>query len=138
MPDVFTNFKQLETLDISNTDLGGVIPTSLFNIPTIETVNLSSTRISGSIPTSLSNASSLQKLYLNDMPAIRGNLPSPGRGQLTSLTELLVQNSGLSGSMPESICALRSEYYLDTLAADCSGASPSMLCNFPDCCTQCY
>jgi len=139
LPDIFGNLKQLETFDVSNTDLAGVIPTSLFSIPTIETVNLSSNgKISGSVPNSLSNANSLKKLYLHNMPALRGNLPSPGQGRLTSLTELLVQNSGLSGSMPASICALRSDYFLDTLEADCLGSSASMQCNFPDCCTQCF
>eukprot|EP00526_Cylindrotheca_closterium_P005926 CAMPEP_0113636168 /NCGR_PEP_ID=MMETSP0017_2-20120614/18875_1 /TAXON_ID=2856 /ORGANISM="Cylindrotheca closterium" /LENGTH=580 /DNA_ID=CAMNT_0000547023 /DNA_START=72 /DNA_END=1814 /DNA_ORIENTATION=- /assembly_acc=CAM_ASM_000147 len=138
LPNIFRDLRQLETFDASNTDLGGTIPTTLFGVPTLETVNLSSSRMSGSVPNTLSNASNLRKLYLNDMPNLRGNLPSPGQGRLTSLTELLVQRTGLTGSMPTSICALRSDYFLDTLEADCIGSSPSMQCNFPDCCTGCF
>ncbi|CAJ1947855.1 unnamed protein product [Cylindrotheca closterium] len=138
LPNIFRNLQQLETFDASNTDLGGTIPTALFNIPTLETVNLSNSRLSGSIPNTLSNAGNLQKLYLNDMPNLRGNLPSPGQGRLGSLTELLVHRTGLTGSMPTSICALRSDSFLDTLEADCLGGSPKLQCDFPDCCTRCY
>lgn len=138
LPNIFDNMKQLETFDMSGTSIAGDIPSNLFNIPTLQMVNLSSSSMSGNLPTTLGNASSLKTLHLYDMPNLRGSVPSPGQGQLTNLRELLLQNTGLSGSMPISICALRSNSMLDTLEASCLGSLPSLQCDYPDCCSRCY
>lgn len=139
IPNIFRDYKQLETFDVSSAiALQGSIPSSVFSVPTLKNAHFSDTKLSGRIPTSFLQAGQLQSFHLNDCPNIVGSIPAPQTGQLENLVEFLVQGTGLTGSMPSSICALREDYILDQLEADCLGASPQLKCSFPDCCTTCF
>jgi hypothetical protein len=138
LPNIFGNLNQLETFEMSKTEVEGQIPSSLFSIPAIQNVYMSETKLAGAIPAAFGNAEKLKLFHVNDSPSITGPIPPVGLGRLENLEEFLVQGTGVTGSMPDSICALRTDHRLDHLEADCEGGAPVIQCQFPDCCTMCY
>lgn len=56
-------------------------------------------------------------------------------GQMVNLRVLTLHGNSLTGTMPDEICALRSDHELKTLEADCDGSNPKVACS---CCTKCY
>ena len=137
IPDVFENYRQLDFFDISNTDLAGTIPKTIFAIPTLRLAYMSNCSLSGSIPKQYADPPELRDLYL-DSNNITGKVPPIKSGQLEKLSEFLLQDNGISGTMPKSICDLRSNFILDDLWTDCGGASPEIECEFPECCNRCF
>jgi hypothetical protein len=137
IPDVFGKYERLDFFDLSGNLLGGTIPRSVFEIPTIRLVYLHNCTLTGTIPTEFSRPPLLRDLYLNGNQ-ITGTIPSIAKGELELLNELLLQNTRISGTMPESICNLRQNFILDDLWTDCSGPSPEVFCPFPDCCNRCF
>merc|ERR1719343_323157 len=98
---------------------------------------MSNCSLSGSIPRQYANPPELRDLYL-DSNNITGKVPPIRSGQLEKLSEFLLQDNGISGTMPKSICDLRSNFILDDLWTDCGGASPEIECEFPECCNRCF
>ena len=137
VPDVFENYRQLDYFDISNTMLAGTIPKSIFSIPTLRLAYLSNCNLDGTIPPNYADPPELRDLYL-DGNNITGTIPPIVTGQLEKLSEFLLQDTGISGSMPDSICSLRSQFILDDLWTDCSGELPEIECDFPECCNRCF
>ncbi len=137
IPDVFENYKQLDFVDISNNDLGGSIPRSLFSIPTLRLAYMSNCSLVGRIPYDFSKPPDLRDLYL-DGNDLTGTVPSIESGKLQKLSEFLLNNNQISGTMPKSICKLRSNFILDDLWTDCGGPSPEIECEFPECCNRCF
>jgi hypothetical protein len=68
---------------------------------------------------------------------LTGTVPPISGDQLQELNEFLVQFNFLTGSMPESICDLRSGQ-LEDLFSDCGGSNPEIECDFPGCCNRCF
>lgn len=112
------------------------IPETLFTIPTLRLVYLSNNNFTGPIPNSYGSAGSLRDLYLNDNQ-LEGPIPSILNGQLPNLNEFLLQSNSLTGTMPDSICALiDGAGVLEDLWADCRlvNGVAEVECT---CCTQC-
>ena len=137
IPDVFENYKQLDFIDVSNNDLGGSIPISIFSIPTLRLAYMSNCSFTGRIPYDFSKPPELRDLYLEGN-FLTGTVPWIATGKLEKLSELLLHNNRISGTMPDSICKLRSNFILDNLWTDCSGPSPEIECEFPECCNRCF
>lgn len=137
VPDVFENYKQLDFFDISNSNLAGSIPKSIFSIPTLRLAYMSNCALGGTIPSEYADPPDLRDLYL-DGNKFTGVIPPIVPGQLEKLSEFLLQDNNISGAMPESICSLRSDFILDDLWTDCSGESPEIECDFPECCNRCF
>ena len=137
VPDVFENYQQLDFFDISNSDLAGPIPRSIFSIPTLRLAYMSNCSLTGTIPPEYANPPDLRDLYL-DGNAIQGTVPSIEPGQLEKLSELLLNDNSITGTMPDSICNLRSEFILDDLWSDCGGDPQEIECDFPVCCNRCF
>lgn len=137
-PDVFYQYRQLDFFDISNNPLlYGGIPRSIFEIPTLRLAYLSNCNLSGRIPSNFAKPPELRDLYL-DSNRIYGTIPYVWPGQLEKLNEFLLHNNRISGTMPQAICNLRSNFILDDLWTDCSGSSPEVDCDFPECCNRCF
>lgn len=136
VPDVFQDYLSLDLFDISNNQLSGTIPATVFSIPTIRLVYMSECGLSGTIPASYASAPLLRDLFL-DGNGITGTVPAVASGQLELLNEFLLQDTLITGTMPDSVCALK-DFSLDDLWSDCGGASPEIECDFPDCCNRCF
>ena len=136
IPNVFSNFQRLDFVDVSNSIFSGTIPESLFDVSTLRIAYFSNNNIAGTIPNQFANAPLLKDLFL-DGNGLTGTVPEIGSGQLSELTELLLQFNFLTGSMPASVCALRSDN-LEDLFSDCGGSNPEIECDFPGCCNRCF
>ena len=137
IPDVFENYRQLDFFDISNSMFSGPIPKTIFSIPTLRLAYMSNCSLSGTIPSQFADPPDLRDLYL-DGNVITGNIPSIVPGQLEKLSEFLLQDNEITGTMPDSICSLRADFILDDLWTDCGGELPEIECDFPECCNRCF
>lgn len=134
---MFANFKSLDFFDVSNNNLSGSIPKTLFSIPTLRLAYMSNCSLTGTIPSGYADPPDLRDLYL-DSNELSGTIPAIAAGQLEKLNEFVLQENKFTGTMPESICSLRTEFILDDLFTDCGGSSPEIECDFPDCCNRCF
>ena len=130
--DDFAGWTALDFADFAINNFTGSVPASIFDVPTLRLAYFSENSLAGMIPANYGNAPLLKDLYLNDND-LRGAIPGISSGQLTALTEFLLQGNGLSGMMPDSVCALFDQTLQD-LWADCLGDTP-VDC---DCCTECF
>ena len=135
--DAFEPFNNLNFTDLSNNQLAGSIPSSLFEVPTLTNLYLNNNRFSGMIPANFGNGKNLRDLYLSSNQ-LTGEIPEIGVGQFPFLNEFLLEDNFLTGSMPNSICDLRSSAELEDLWTDCRGSPPEVECSVPDCCTACF
>jgi len=126
----------LRFVDFSRNAFTGPLPGSLFDNGAIELLYLSENMFTGAIPSNFGNADTLRDFYVNDNMLI-DMVPSIQSGELEGLSEFRLENNGITGTMPASICALRGddrENDLVTLIADCGGTNPLIQC---DCCNGC-
>lgn len=138
IPDVFDDYSRLDYFDVSNNMVTGTIPRSIFSIPTIRLVYMSNCTLSGKIPAEFAEPPILRDLYLNGNQ-LTGTVPRIDSDQLQSLNEFLLQDNRITGTMPSSICNLRSpQAVLDDLWTDCGGSNPEIECDFPECCNRCF
>jgi hypothetical protein len=133
-------FTALNFADFKNNDFEGTLPSTIFNIPTMEILYFSNNNLSGTIPPNYGSSPVLRDLFLSGN-RLSGTVPSIEVGQLSELTEFLLENNQLTGTMAPSICQLRIEGVgiLDDLWTDCGpDADPMIECSVPDCCTLCF
>jgi Leucine-rich repeat (LRR) protein len=136
IPNVFVGFAALEDFDLSGNLHTGPIPDSIFDSPALKRVYLNNNGLTGSIPINYSNPPNLEDLFLSSNSLI-GTVPEIDPGDLLQLDEFLIQENDLTGSMPQSICDLRTAGALTNLFADCGGPDPQIECEFDVCCTLC-
>jgi Leucine-rich repeat (LRR) protein len=136
--DSFQDFDILDTLDLGQNSLVGTLPATMFTASSLRLVYLSNNKFTGNIPANYGNSSKLRDLYLNDNK-LEGQIPPIISGQLPNLTEFLLQNNQLTGTMPDSVCRLitdDSSGELEDLWSDCEliNGVAKVSCS---CCTQC-
>jgi Leucine-rich repeat (LRR) protein len=140
IPDGFDQWSSLDFADFRNNQFEGPLPASIFGVPSIRILYFSNNLLAGTIPANYGSSPVLRDLFLsgNDFT---GTIPEIQMGQLPELTEFLLDDNKLTGTMAESICNLRvsGQGKLDDLWADCSpDADPGIECNAPECCTACF
>jgi hypothetical protein len=137
--DGFTQWSRLDFADFSDNVFTGTLPSSIFDIQTIRILYFQDNRIDGTIPPNFGNSPLLRDLYLQSN-VLSGTVPGIEPAKLLSLTEFLLEDNQLTGSMPASVCQLRliGSGSLDDLWVDCgSTANPRIQCDIPACCTLC-
>nr|XP_016438943.1 PREDICTED: protein STRUBBELIG-RECEPTOR FAMILY 3-like [Nicotiana tabacum] len=102
--DSLAGFSSLQTIDLSNNQIGGTLPS---NLPvTLQNIFLSDNELMGSIPTSLSSLNQLSAMSLNGNQ-LSGEIPDSFQG-LTALVNLDLSSNSLSGALPSSVGNLSS------------------------------
>ena len=120
-------------MDLERNEFTGNLPESLFEISTLRILYLRFNRFVGRIPSTYASAPQLRDLFIsNNM--LTGDIPAIMTGQFSELNEFLLEFNMLQGTMPPSICELRTNGMLDDLWADCVD---EIDCD-PGCCTRCF
>lgn len=102
IPSGLFEMQSLMVLKMSNSGLSGTIPTTAGDLSTITYLNLSGNAITGGIPSSIQNLP-LETLSVGDNPNLfdsdGGSFPD-FLNEMSTLTELNLSNTGLSGEIP--------------------------------------
>ncbi|KAL6985462.1 hypothetical protein U1Q18_018836 [Sarracenia purpurea var. burkii] len=114
-------------IDLSEKNLSGKIPESIFHFPYIETIDLSNNQLSGGIPVNISSCSSLRYLNLSNNN-LTGSLPIP-KGSVSSLQVLDLSNNLLSGQIPQEIGLFSGLEFLDLGGNALVGRIPNSISN---------
>ncbi|KAL6123563.1 hypothetical protein ACLB2K_076084 [Fragaria x ananassa] len=122
------NCSQLEVLDMSANNFGGVLSNSVANLSTqLTEVFFQGNQISGVIPETLENFNNLIALGLEDN-LFRGTIPT-SISKLQKLQSLDLNGNRLSGEVPSSIGNLTQLYQLDLSANGLEGNIPPSIGN---------
>lgn len=156
VPEHFHQLNNLVELHANDNILEGILPASMGSLTGIETLRLEHNEFVGSIPTSWSAMTALELLSLNHN-TIDGEIPTFFGTSMLRLTDLLLSNNQLEGSIPPeigncnalkrlllfgnrltgvmdpSICQLLKDHELEYLSADCT--SGHIQC---ECCNACF
>ena len=89
--DGFDQWKNLDFADFRNNGFEGTLPSTIFDIPTIRILYFANNNIDGGIPSTYGNSPVLRDLFLSGNQ-LTGTIPEIQAGQLTSLTELLLED----------------------------------------------
>ena len=138
--DGFGSWSRLDFADFRTNQFEGTLPATIFDISTVRILYFSNNFFAGTIPPNYGASPVLRDLFISGNQ-LTGTIPEIQMGQLTELTELLLEDNQLTGSMAESICNLRiaGQGMLDDLWVDCgAGADPRLECEAPACCTACF
>ncbi|CAL4958212.1 unnamed protein product [Urochloa decumbens] len=155
--DIGSKFPNLIILGFGKNLFTGSIPASISNLTTLEDLELSRNRFNGHVPptlgrlralqalylynntleaddtegwefiTSLSNCSQLQKLFISNNSAFTGRMPSSIVNLSTTLLNLVVGYSGITGSIPSAIGNLVNLEWLEMASTFISGMMPESI-----------
>ncbi|KZV32554.1 leucine-rich repeat receptor protein kinase EXS-like [Dorcoceras hygrometricum] len=117
----------LAKLDLSNNELTGTLPASLFRIKTLSYLDVSSNTLSGSLSFNLESISSL--LLLNASNNKFSGFLDDSISNLTSLSVLDLHNNRFTGRLPVSLATLVALTYLDISENSFRNAFPCQICN---------
>ncbi|WOH11817.1 hypothetical protein DCAR_0831310 [Daucus carota subsp. sativus] len=119
----------LRVLNLRNTDLHGVVPQEVFNLPKLEVLDLSSNNdLTTTLPKAKwGSSATLQHLYLRDMNIYGGIPDSVGFLELLATLDIAVCN--LSGLIPRSVKYLGQLTHLDLSFNNLNGPIPTDLAN---------
>ncbi|CAB9504950.1 expressed unknown protein [Seminavis robusta] len=106
IPSEIALMETLEAMFLDSTLLTGRIPTEIGRMPSLERISLHDNSLSGSIPSELGLLTKLWHLDLSNITLLTGSIP-PELSRLTG--DLLLEGSGLSGTIPEGLCFLQDE-----------------------------
>ncbi|KAL3526933.1 hypothetical protein ACH5RR_011589 [Cinchona calisaya] len=124
LPELQTQFLNLNTFDLSMNNFSGKIPASYGSmLPNLQVLRLLSNFLNGSIPEFISNLTELTRLEIAANNFAPGPLPAD-IGRLNKLENLWFPSSQIIGSIPESIGNLTSLKNLDLSDNNLTGTIP--------------
>ncbi|KAL3918829.1 MAG: hypothetical protein SGILL_004052 [Bacillariaceae sp.] len=106
--DGFDQWSSLDFADFRNNLFARTLPSTMFDIPSIRILYFANNVLEGPIPANYGNPPVLRDLFLSGN-SLTGSIPEIQVGQLTELTEMLLENNLFTGTMAESVCNLRME-----------------------------
>ncbi|RYH25605.1 hypothetical protein EON65_15370 [archaeon] len=151
IPDTFYNFNELYLLYLSNNRFDGTVPPSIYQLPALQYLNLYDNLLQDTVSSNIGNLTQL--LYFNIAGNMfHGTIPQalfalPNITQIfyagnnfhgplptnmgTNLELLRGCVSGVTGTIPESICSNKKLYFLDILDNFLTGTLPPCLSTLP-------
>ncbi|CAN6883512.1 unnamed protein product [Brassica oleracea] len=127
VPSSISNLSRLTYLDLSSNNLNSSIPL-LYNLTKLSSLDLSNNRLKGKVPEWLWNLPSLTALSLshNSLDSFQGQIPE-SIGLLKSLIALDLSNNRFMGYIPSSLGKLTNLESLDLSRNQLSGRIPQEL-----------
>lgn len=156
LPDRMDELTDLEWFfALSNPDLTGSIPPSLFELGAIERIRLQGCGLTGPIPANIANAVTLEDFTAFQNPGLTGALPAglfelvnlrilwlsscnfggpipSDVAGLTSLEFMLLRENNFTGSLPAELGSLTQLTSIDVASNDLTGELPPSLGNLPN------
>ncbi|XP_050142662.1 receptor-like protein 7 isoform X1 [Malus sylvestris] len=124
VPEFFSNFPNLTSLQIMNSGLYGAFPKNIFQVRTLQTIDLSGNpQLQGSLPEFPKNGS-LRSLVLNGAN-FSGQMLPKSIGNLKLLSKIDIGYCNFTGSIPKSMEDLTKLVYLDLSMNKFNGSVPS-------------
>ncbi|CAN1168378.1 Receptor-like protein 6 [Linum perenne] len=120
----------LEYLDLSNNQLQGPIPRSIFELSSLDTLSLSNNRFIGIIPTSICNASFLQVVDFSNNN-LNDTIPSCLLKDLKKLSVLDLRGNMLTGKIPDTFQTSSALQTLDLSNNQLQGPIPRSIFELP-------
>ncbi|CAM6091830.1 unnamed protein product [Calypogeia fissa] len=135
IPPALGNCSELTDLDLSYNNLVGSIPSSLGNCTNLSSLTLTGNKLTGHIPSSFGNLPLLQGLLLSSN-SLTGGFPielfeSAGSQLNQRLTEVVLSENRLSGSLPDKFAHFQVLSTLDLSSNNFSGDVPTTLGQSP-------
>ncbi|CAD6336560.1 unnamed protein product [Miscanthus lutarioriparius] len=124
----FGNLSNIKYLCMSNMNIVGEIPDTMFQLSQLRLLDLSSNRLNGMIPSGVWRLRSLEMLYL-DNSSLCGHISGPIEAM--SLTEINVSNNLLTGRIPEDFGKLKNLTLLLLHDNNISGLIPKGIALLP-------
>uniref|UniRef100_A0A0D3IBZ7 Leucine-rich repeat-containing N-terminal plant-type domain-containing protein n=1 Tax=Emiliania huxleyi (strain CCMP1516) TaxID=280463 RepID=A0A0D3IBZ7_EMIH1 len=126
LPAELTQLTALQKLSLTTDKVSGTIPHQLGRLPALEKVTLLSKRLSGTVPGELCHRSdgSLRKLVLDDNVKLSGARGAGGRN--AAAREISAKKTRISGTLPSKITAPLRLLILEEVGL--SGSVPEELC----------
>mmetsp|Transcript_18934 Transcript_18934/g.46896 ORF Transcript_18934/g.46896 Transcript_18934/m.46896 type:complete len:788 (-) Transcript_18934:651-3014(-) len=111
----------LHALFMEGNRLSGTLPGEVGNLQSLETLWLQENNFHGSIPSQVGRLPRLRDFKINDNILVDGSIPSE-IGQLTNARRLAMENTRLTGTVPDTVCGLvdRGILPMYNLTVDCS------------------
>ncbi|CAB9523801.1 Leucine Rich Repeat [Seminavis robusta] len=116
LPSHLANLAKLTSLQVGDCAWTGLIPSELGLMSAhLESLGLNGNSFSGTVPTELLQLSQLQNLYLHDILGLDGRIVDASEGstegdlalgRLSNLKELTINDTPLSGVLPDSLCVI--------------------------------
>jgi hypothetical protein len=134
-PAEFALLTRLESLDLRNCFFSGVLPTELGLLTELRRLDIFlNAPLQGQIPSEFGLLTKLEVLVLADN-AFSGMIPTE-LGSISTLQEMQLGRNGLTGAMPDEVCAVAGNpaLALAILVVDCPDR---VECSVPDCCSSC-
>jgi len=118
----------LTFLSLHTNNITGSIPTSIGRLKNLTVLDLSSNQFSGAIPSEVGDLNNLDILFLGRNNFNETPVPTWIRN-MTSLTELSLANSSLTGNIPTWLGELTQLMFLDLGGNELTGTIPQSLSN---------
>jgi len=131
-PAVVEEMTTLVRLDLSNNQIGGVIPPGIGNLVNLKDLSLAGNAFSGEIISAIGNLVNLRRRLDLSNNALTGDVPS-FLGSLTQLQRLILNNNeGLTGAVPASFANLDQLQSLHIEFTGLTGNIPTAVCTLFD------
>jgi hypothetical protein len=131
LPSSLGGLRGLLKLDLSNNLLQGSVPSELGGLRSLTLLDLRNNSLTGGLPQFMQGMASLQDLLLSNNP-LGGSLGQSGWENLTNLATLDLSNTGLVGTIPESMAALTRLRFLALDHNRLTGKVPAKLAELPN------
>ena len=105
LPEELGDLTNLQSLDITHTQLTGEIPASFGQLDQLYRLSLHDNELTGYIPSELGNLIKVRWLFLYNN-RLNGGVP-PEIGNMENVDMLILRNNELTGELPQSLIALR-------------------------------
>ncbi|GLU24266.1 hypothetical protein SLE2022_402140 [Rubroshorea leprosula] len=125
MPDWLGELKRLRYLNLSSNAFVGPIPSSLGTISSLRELDLSMNALNGTILVCIGKSLAIQKLNLFENQ-LSGSIPD-NIGQLSKLKHINLSYNQLNGSIPDSIGKLSNLEYLSFSSNKLNGVIPNSI-----------